>query len=101
MEPVTLTAIVTAIAALVQLLQSKTVNDSTRKQAAHSLRIILQYNKHRFEVIKALSGYNCYGVFWECAQNMPYPDFYQAWHYSKFSTRAMRSLEEILFTRII
>ena len=23
---------------------------------------------------------NCYGVLWHCAQNMSYPDFYEAWH---------------------
>ncbi|WP_442936659.1 hypothetical protein [Nostoc sp.] len=34
------------------------------------------------------------------AQNMPYPDFYQAWHQLNFATRAMRTLAKILFTRI-
>jgi len=23
---------------------------------------------------------NCYKVIWHCAQNLPYPDFYRAWH---------------------
>ena len=23
---------------------------------------------------------NCYGVLWHCAQNMSYPEFYEAWH---------------------
>jgi hypothetical protein len=23
---------------------------------------------------------HCYGIIWHCAQNMPYPDFYQAWN---------------------
>ncbi|WP_373693691.1 hypothetical protein [Limnofasciculus baicalensis] len=22
----------------------------------------------------------CYRLIWHCAQNMTYPDFYQAWH---------------------
>lgn len=94
-----------AIAALVQLLQSITVDYYTRRQAASSLGKILQVNKHRFEVVKALSGYwqlndEYYNLAWKCAQNMPYPDFYQAWHQHNFATRAMQSLKKILFTRI-
>nr|WP_277883842.1 HEAT repeat domain-containing protein [Nostoc sp. FACHB-888] len=95
-----------AIAALMQLLQSTTVDDFTHKRAASSLGEIIQNNQHRFEVVKALSGYwqlndEYYNLAWECAQNMPYPDFYQAWHQHNFATRAMRSLNKILFTRII
>ncbi|NMG18089.1 HEAT repeat domain-containing protein [Brasilonema bromeliae] len=94
-----------AIAALVQLLQSSNTNmddyNYTRIQVANSLIKILQDNKHRFAVVKTLSGYNCYGVFWECAQNMPYPDFYRAWHHSKFATGVVQGLKEIFFTRII
>ncbi|WP_392481372.1 HEAT repeat domain-containing protein [Nostoc sp. C110] len=95
-----------AIAALVQLLQSTTVDDETHWQVADSLEEILQDNEHRFEVVKALSGYlqldnNCYSIIWKCAQNMPYPDFYKAWHHHNVATRAMRSLKKILFTRII
>ncbi|MEH2309913.1 MAG: hypothetical protein V7K35_00400 [Nostoc sp.] len=53
---------------------------SKKKQ---SLGKILQDNQHRFEVVKGLSGYwrlndEYYYLAWECAQNMPYPDFYQA-----------------------
>ncbi|MEH1969298.1 NACHT domain-containing protein [Nostoc sp.] len=96
----------TAIATLMQLLQSTTVDDNSRSQAAYRLRKILQNNKHRFEVVKALSGYwqlddANYNVAWECAQNMPYPNFYQAWYHHNIATRAMRSLKKILFTRII
>ncbi|MEG3979466.1 HEAT repeat domain-containing protein [Microcoleus sp. T3B2] len=34
------------------------------------------------EIYKNNLGRNekCYGVIWECAENMTYPDFYQAWH---------------------
>ncbi|MEH2405508.1 HEAT repeat domain-containing protein, partial [Nostoc sp.] len=95
-----------AIAALVQLLQSTTGDGYTRWQAASSLGEIIQDNQHRFEVIKALSGYwrlddEYYDLAWKCAQNMPYSDFYQAWHQHNIATRTMRSLKKILFTRII
>ncbi|MFN6455235.1 MAG: HEAT repeat domain-containing protein [Nostoc sp. EfeVER01] len=95
-----------AIAALVQLLQSTTVDDDTRRQAASSLGEIIQDNQHRIALVKALSGYRqlngeYYNLAWKCAQNMPYPDFYQAWHQHNIATRAMRSLKKILFTRII
>jgi HEAT repeats len=95
-----------AIAALVQLLQSTTVDDDTRRQAAESLGKIIQNNQHRIAVVKTLSGYwqlndEYYNLAWKCAQNMPYPDFYQAWHQHNVATRTMRSLKKILFTRII
>ena len=95
-----------AIAALVQLLQSTTVDDYTRRLAASSLEKILQNNKHGFEVVKALSGYwrldnEYYDLAWKCVQNMPYPDFYQAWHQHNVATRTMQSLKKILFTRIM
>ncbi|MEH2464723.1 HEAT repeat domain-containing protein, partial [Nostoc sp.] len=95
-----------AIAALVQLLQSTTVDDYTRWLAAYSLGKILQNNQDCSVAVKALSRYwrlndDCYNLVWNCAQNMPYPDFYQAWHQPNFLTRAMRSLKKILFTRII
>ncbi|MGF1934135.1 MAG: HEAT repeat domain-containing protein [Nostoc sp. ChiQUE02] len=95
-----------AIAALLQLLQSNHVTDYNRWRAASSLEQIIQNNKHRFEVVKALSGYwrlvdDFYDLAWKCAQNMPYSDFYLAWHQHNIVTRAMRSLKKILFTRII
>ncbi|MBN3898951.1 MAG: HEAT repeat domain-containing protein [Nostoc sp. NOS(2021)] len=95
-----------AIAALVQLLQSTNMDDYTRWLAVFNLGKILQHNQHRFAVVKALSSYqlfdnNCSSVIWNCAQNMPYTDFYQAWHQHNVTTRAMRSLKKILFTRII
>ncbi len=95
-----------AIAALVQLLQLTNLDNFTRRQAAESLGKIIQNNQHRFAVVKTLSGYwrldddYCY-LAWKCAQNMPYPDFYQAWHQHNVATRAMQSLKKILFTRII
>ncbi|MEH2241483.1 hypothetical protein [Nostoc sp.] len=95
-----------AIAALVQLLQSTTVNNSTRSQVAYSLGRIIQNNQDHFEIVKALNSYlllahNYYDLAWKCAQNMPYPKFYEAWHHHNIATRAMRSLKRILFTRII
>ncbi len=30
---------------------------------------------------------DCYSVIWHCAQNMPYPDFYQAWHQTTIHQR--------------
>ncbi|MEH1811427.1 MAG: HEAT repeat domain-containing protein [Nostoc sp.] len=95
-----------AINAFMKLLKSKDVNYSTRSLAASSLGEILQDNQHRIAVLKALNGYwqlnnEYYDLAWKCAQNMPYPDFYQAWHQHNFATRAMQSLKKILFTRII
>ncbi|WP_339461098.1 hypothetical protein [Nodularia spumigena] len=95
-----------AIAALVELLQSPTVDDDTRWQAAESLGKILQNSKKRLEVVKILSSYwrldnESHNLAWKCSHNMRYADFYQAWHQHNVATRAMRSLKKILFTRII
>ncbi|WP_292793117.1 NACHT domain-containing NTPase [Nostoc sp. NMS7] len=95
-----------AISSLVQLLQSTTVDYTTRRLAADSLGKIIQDNQHRFAVVKTLSGYwrlddDYYDLAWKCAQNMPYPKFYQAWHQDNIATGAMQSLKKILFTRII
>ncbi|MEH2127653.1 HEAT repeat domain-containing protein [Nostoc sp.] len=95
-----------AIAALVQMLQSTSVDYYTRRKAAGSLGQIIQDNNHRFKAVEATSrywrlDYNFYNLAWECAQNMHYPDFYQAWHQHNVATRAMQSLKKILFTKII
>ncbi|WP_256874568.1 HEAT repeat domain-containing protein [Nostoc sp. C057] len=95
-----------AITTLVQLLQSTDVDEGKRIITAESLGRILRDNNSRFAVVKTLSsslllGDVEYDVVWNCAQNMPYPDFYQAWHQHNFVTRAMQSLKKILFTRII
>ncbi|MBD6616638.1 hypothetical protein FNW02_12550 [Komarekiella sp. 'clone 1'] len=83
-----------AIAALVQLLPSTDVYNPIRRQAVYSLEQILQDNNHLFAVVKALSSHQrlaheYYNLTGKCAQNMPYPDLYQAWHQSNFATRAM------------
>ncbi|WP_414550657.1 HEAT repeat domain-containing protein [Anabaena sp. CCY 0017] len=95
-----------AVAALVELLQSTTVNDVIHTRAAESLGEIIQNNQDCFEVVKTLSSYwrlddEFHNLAWKCAQNMTYPDFYQAWHQHNLATRAMRSLKKILFTKII
>jgi HEAT repeat protein len=76
---------------LVELIQN-TQNESICWQAADSLTsIVVEFQM--VQVITALKGYlldetykndferyrNCYKVIWHCAQNMSYPDFYQAW----------------------
>jgi hypothetical protein len=82
-----------AIAALVKLIGNSQLDDSTRSLAAESLGKILS-EEQMPSVVTALKDYlspetyknnfkrfdNCYKVIWKCAQNMPYPAFYQAWH---------------------
>ena len=74
-----------AIAALVQLLD-KSQNEYTHKLAAKSLGKIVTSNKDISLAVRALRRYKLdsedYDLIWNCAQNMPYPEFYQAWHHS-------------------
>ncbi len=77
-----------AITALVDLLKSTDTDDDTRKEAVESLEKILQDGQFG-DAVKALKDHlyesetfeYFYQVMWHCAQNMPYPDFYQAWHH--------------------
>ncbi|MFS0519117.1 hypothetical protein ACEYW6_31085, partial [Nostoc sp. UIC 10607] len=73
-----------AIAALVQLLQSQNLDNSTRRQVASSLGKIVTGNTHRSLAVTGLKDYlqfdSNYNVIWECSQNMTYSDFYLAWH---------------------
>ncbi|MBW4495306.1 MAG: HEAT repeat domain-containing protein [Oscillatoria princeps RMCB-10] len=82
----------TAIEALVELIRTSQ-DGSTRRQAAESLKKILA----KSQMALAVTGlkdclfdetyendswrfHDCYTVIWHCAQRMPYPEFYQAWH---------------------
>ncbi|HBL58292.1 MAG TPA: PBS lyase, partial [Cyanobacteria bacterium UBA8803] len=83
-----------AIAALIRILDT-TDDESTRRQAADSLKEILQ-DHQLWLVIPALKDYltdqvyennfnlyeHSYELIWHCAQTLPYPEFYQAWHHS-------------------
>jgi len=42
-----------------------------------TLKVYLSAQIYRKELLRF---YACYTVIWHCAQNMTYPDFYQAWH---------------------
>ncbi|MDL5046820.1 NACHT domain-containing protein, partial [Oscillatoria amoena NRMC-F 0135] len=82
-----------AIAALVNVLAS-TEDEFTRWQAAGSLGRILTTRQHYAGVVTALKHNltdevyqnnfdrfeKCYKLIWNCAENLPYPEFYQAWH---------------------
>ncbi|MEH2430470.1 MAG: HEAT repeat domain-containing protein, partial [Nostoc sp.] len=91
-----------AIDALVKLIGNPQLDDFTQRQAAYSLGEIM-LEEQMPSVVTALKDYlspetyendfkrfdncndfkrfdNCYEVIWKCAQSMPYPAFYQAWH---------------------
>ena len=82
-----------AIAALIRILKT-TENECTRRQGADSLQKILATPEQYKNAVSVLKDYlsdevhqnnfdrfdQCYKVLWECAANLPYPDFYHAWH---------------------
>jgi len=83
-----------AIATLTQLILTSKDKD-TWKQAADSLKKLLTKNYQMTGVVTALKNClsdenyendydryeNSYTVIWHCAQNLPYPTFYDAWHH--------------------
>jgi HEAT repeat protein len=85
----------TAIKALVDLIGTSK-NGYTRREAAESLKKMLVKDDQRARVVSALKNFfsdetyendferchDCYPVIWHCAQNLPYPTFYEAWHHS-------------------
>ena len=82
-----------AIASLVDLLAT-TENESTRRRATESLGKIIDTNKQYAYVLSQLQPHlsdetyqknfdlfdNCYKILWQCAQNLPYHQFYQLWN---------------------
>ncbi|MBD1940275.1 HEAT repeat domain-containing protein [Microcoleus sp. FACHB-68] len=84
----------TAIRALVELIGNYK-SDSTPWMAANSLKKILVTEKQMAGVVSALKDFlsnetyennfdrfeNCYKLIWHCAQILPYPVFYEAWHH--------------------
>jgi HEAT repeat protein len=84
------------IAVLVKLIET-TESDNTRMQAAWRLQAILTTHQQYAGVVSALALKDnlsdevyqnnfkrfdeCYKVVWHCAENLPYPQFYQAWHH--------------------
>ncbi len=82
-----------AINALVESIGNPQLDEDTRRQVAESLGQIM-LEEQMPSIVTALKDYLspeiyknnfeqfdiCYEVIWKCAQNMPYPAFYQAWH---------------------
>jgi HEAT repeat protein len=74
----------TAIATLVELIANSQTEYSCW-QAADRLRDILTEAHSVAGVVARLKDYlnrrhHCYEFIWDCAQILPYRDFYQAWH---------------------
>ncbi|MEG4070328.1 NACHT domain-containing protein [Microcoleus sp. Pol11C2] len=65
------------------------------REALYFLKTILNSNLLAIVVI-GLKDYiedsEAYEIIWHCAQNMPYPDFYQAWHQDTIPNSATASL---------
>ncbi len=84
-----------AIRELIRVLET-TENEDTRWWVADSLGEIIETEKQYANVFFALkhnlthevyeNNFNlykhCYKLLWQCAQNLPYPKFYQAWHHN-------------------
>ena len=87
-----------AIAALVKLINTSQDED-TRMLAADSLGKIGVGDQSM--VIKAISGYQLtdehYQLIGKIAQNMVYPEFYQAWHQPSSFTRSFRTVKNIFY----
>ncbi|MEG3931766.1 HEAT repeat domain-containing protein [Microcoleus sp. T3_B1] len=81
-----------AIAGLVELIRNSG-DEETRRLATYMLGKIMK-GKHFATAVSGLkdcltseiseNDFNrykeCYQIIWDCAQNMTYPEFYQAWH---------------------
>jgi len=88
-----------AIDALVQMLKSPSLNLFTQLLVAESLKKI-QTDKPLAVITALKANFNnsqqidkhCYKLIWHYAQNMPYPDFYQAWHQDTIPNSATASL---------
>ncbi|MEG4487197.1 NACHT C-terminal alpha/beta 1 domain-containing protein [Microcoleus sp. D2_18a_B4] len=91
----------TAIDALVQLLSSPNLARGTRWQVAETLEKMKIDTDKQCAVITALKANvndsqqideRGYKLIWHYAQNLPYPDFYQAWHQDTLTNTATANL---------
>ncbi|MBD2480448.1 NACHT domain-containing NTPase [Planktothrix sp. FACHB-1365] len=87
-----------AIRALIRVLET-TENELTCRSATYSLGKIIKTQKQYADVVFAFKHNltneafennsilyaDCYKLLWKCAQNLPYPKFYQAWHHNTFT----------------
>ncbi|MEH2202428.1 HEAT repeat domain-containing protein [Nostoc sp.] len=83
-----------AIDALVELIGNPQLDDEKQQRLATSSLGQILSEEQMPSVVSVLKDYlspetyendfnqfyNCYEVIWKCAQSMPYPAFYQAWH---------------------
>ncbi len=84
---------VDAINILIYLVRASQ-NENIRRQAAESLKKILSGNLSALAVASLkdyLQDQYCYEIIWYCAQNLPYPSFYQAWNGEDFSDQALET----------
>ncbi|NER38130.1 MAG: NACHT domain-containing protein [Oscillatoria sp. SIO1A7] len=105
-----------AIAVLAELLKN-TEDEYTRMLAAESLEDVIATPEQQRDIVSALRGQlgnetyehnfnlfeNCYGLLWKIAQDLPYPEFYRAWHGSnenKTSPINLAELPELLEERL-
>ncbi|MEG4389004.1 HEAT repeat domain-containing protein, partial [Microcoleus sp. N9_A2] len=79
----------TAIDALIQILNSPALDNYTCGQVAASLKKMNIKTEKQFAVITTLKAKfndsqqvdkNCYELIWHYGENLPYSDFYRAWH---------------------
>jgi len=84
-----------AIRELIRLLET-TQNEYTRRLVAESLGEIIKTEKQYTDFVFALNHNltdevyennfdlyeNCFKLLWQCAENLRYPKFYQAWHHN-------------------
>lgn len=73
-----------AINHLRELFENPASGYSLRKVAAEVFENISAKPHQMLEVIIALRDYSqqsekCYQIIWQYSQNLPYPDFYEAW----------------------
>jgi len=70
-----------AIKTLIELVQTPQ-DGFTSDDAVESLKKIIPdslFSKVVSDLKECWSNGYCYEVLWHCAQNLPYPDFHQAW----------------------
>ncbi|VXD12484.1 HEAT repeat domain-containing protein [Planktothrix paucivesiculata] len=84
-----------AIGGLIRVLET-TESEDTRRTTAESLGKIIKTEKQYTDIVLPLKHNlingvhennfalfkNFYTLLWPCAQNLPYPKFYQAWHHN-------------------
>lgn len=70
----------------------ETLKVTITKKDQYCQEVVSNLKAYIIDAFKSNNVCESYEIIWHCAQNLPYPDFYQAWHYDTLTNTATANL---------